>query len=255
MVTGGDQIPAFENVQQLEWSPCGRYLAILQTGKVDVWNAQKRKMVTSPATWDTTERIAWRPNPAGSEGELALAAQCGLAIWSAEGAFNIKFQHRPSETIALAWDPSGTCLARACGGGGLLVWNARTTQAFEIDAFGEHPVRQLAWACNGATLACVSTSCLKTWNIRAALHDRTCGGFIRPQDSPISRIAFRPGSGILATGNIHGGLEFWRPVKASEMLGSADFGAPIAHLVWSTNGKHLVAATTSGRVYAARVCR
>jgi WD40 repeat protein len=254
-ITGDNRVPAVEDVQQVEWSPCGRYLAILHEDKVDVWNSEKRKMVTSRATWDPIQRIAWRPQPPSGETQLALAARCGFVIWSADGNFNLQFQQAPSETSAFAWDPTGTCLVRACDPGGLQVWNAQTNKRLELDTFDAHPMRQLAWACNGATLAGVSTHCLVTWNIRGALHDERSAGFVLHPDSPISRMVFRPGGSILATGNIHGALELWRPVKAGKMLRSADLGASVTHMVWSTNGKHLVAATSSGRIYAARLCR
>jgi WD40 repeat protein len=116
-------------------------------------------------------------------------------------------------------------------------------------------MRQLAWTCNGATLAAVSTHCLVTWNIPGALHHERGAGFVLHPDSPISAMAFRPGGNILVTGNIHGAIQLWRPVKAGKMLCSADLGASVTHLVWSTNGKHVVAATISGHIYVARLCR
>jgi WD40 repeat protein len=253
-MTGDNQPPAFDGVQHLEWSPCGRYLAILEGGKVNIWNSEKRKIVTSPAEW-AIERIAWRPNPANSAGELFLTTGCSFVTWSGNGEFSAQFQQQASTITELTWDPAGTWLAGASDRGELMVWNARTNLRFKLFAPCENSVRDLKWAFNGAVLAGVSTNCLSVWNVRAAVHDATCARFVRYTNLPISCLAFRPGSSILATGNIHGRLELWRPAKAGEMLSYADLGTPIAHLAWSANGKHLAVATECGRVYIARVCR
>ena len=252
LTTPGDRdVPVVEDVEQLEWSPCGRYLAILRHGKVDIWNAQKRKLVTSPAAWSRIERIAWRPNPVGSEGQLSLATACGLVLWSAEGQFDRRFQQPAFGATALSWDPTGTWLAIGCGRSGLHVWNARTSQCIRLGPGGLH---QLALGSNGATLAGASANSLFAWNIRGAIHGRTVADWIRDLDSPISRLAFRPGNNIFAAGNIHGEVQLWRAIKAGGLLRSADLGTPVTHLAWSANGKHL-AANRSGNAYEARVCR
>jgi WD40 repeat protein len=255
MVPGHDGIPAIEGVQQIEWSPCGRYLAVLHHGRVDVWNSRRRKLVSAPAGWNNIQRIAWNPKPANSEGQLSLATPYGLMHWSAAGDFSTPFQQSASNTTALSWDPTGTCLARAHGRGELQVWNVRTGQRIDLTTCCEHPLHQLAWGPSGATLAAASLTWLLAWDVRGVLHGKTAPRFICALDSPISCIAFRPAGNVLAAGNIHGRLWLCRPAPGGETLRSADLGAPVTHLIWSANGKHLAVGVNSNRVYVARVCQ
>lgn len=249
---GERAVPEADDAEQLEWSPCDRYLAILRHGRVDVWNEQKRKMVTSPVAWNGIKRIAWRPRPAGSEGQVSLATACGLVIWSAEGQFDWRPQQPGFGATALSWDQTGTWLAVGCNRNRSHLWNALTNQSIGLDSAGLH---ELAWGGNGARLAGASVRSLFVWNLRGALHGRTEADWIRNLDAPISRLAFRPGSNILATGNIYGEVRLWRAANAGDLLQSADLGAPVTQLAWSANGKHLAAATGSGDAYVARVCR
>lgn len=242
--------PAFGHVRQLEWSPCGRYVAFLREDHVDIWNTRKRKWVTSPPAWDRVERLAWRPNPVNSEGQLSAATACGLILWSAEGDFDSRFPQLSSAPTALAWDPTGTWVALACGG--LHIWNARTGERIVLAADALH---ELAWAPNGDWLAGASAHALFAWNIQAVLHGRLDAHRVCQMESPVSRIAFRPGGNLLAAGTIHGCVQLRRPVVAAGLLRSADLGASVTQLAWSANGKHLAAATSCGKAYATRVCR
>jgi WD40 repeat protein len=113
----------------------------------------------------------------------------------------------------------------------------------------------LVWNSNGAAIAGISTTCLLYWNVRAALHGNRDAGSIRQFDTPVCRIAFRPNGNILAVVNIQGGVDLWRAAKNGKVLRFADLGAALTHLAWSTSGKQLAVATSSGQVYAARVCK
>jgi len=248
-------IAALKGSEKLEWSPCGRYGAIARAGYLAVWNAQKNKVVPSPPSSTVIEGMAWRPNPQNSEGELWLAGPFGLAIWPAEGDFRIRSEEPGSEASALAWDPTGTHLARACKGGGLLIWNPRTNQRTRLEGGGEYPIREFAWNSSGAILAGASTNSLFVWNIHSALHGRTHPRFVRRLNSPVSRLSFRPRSNILAVGRIDGGLELLRVIGNGEGTGCAQLGAAVSHIAWSAHGKRLAMGTSSGQVYAMRVCK
>lgn len=245
-------VPAASGAEHLEWSPCGRYLAMLRDGAVEIWNAAKQRLVTSPAAWKRVERMAWRPSPTGSEGQLSLATACGLVIWSADGRFDWRLDGPMSGATALSWDPAGTWLAIGCAGSGSHIWNAQSNHSIALNGAGLH---ELAWGGNAAMLAGASVRSLFVWNVRGAVHGRTEADWIHDLDAPASRLAFRRGSNILATGDIHGEIRLWRAAKACGLLQCADLGAAITQLAWSANGKHLAAATCSGDAYVARVCR
>ena len=254
-VRGCKDIAAVEGAEELEWSPCGRYGAVKRAGQLAVWNSQKNKVVPSPPSAGVVERLAWRPNPQNSEGELWLAGSMGLAIWSADGDFRGASEELSSETAALAWDPTGTYLARACKSGGLFIWNARTNKQARLERAGEHPIRELAWNLSGATLAGASTDSLFVWSIPAALHGKTHARLVRQVDAPVSRIAFRPRSNILAVGKIDGGIELLNAVGSDEAPRCAQLYSAVSHVAWSPHGKQLAVATSSGQVYTVRVCK
>ena len=245
---------ALMEAEQLEWSPCRRYGAIVRTGGLAVWNKQKDKVVPSPPSAGVVERIGWRPNPQNSEGELWLAGSFRLASWSAEGDFSIK-SHEPSSETALAWDPTGTYLARACKRGGLFIWNARTNKQARLERAGEHPIRELAWNLSGLTLAGASKNSISVWSIPAAFYGKTHARFVRQLDAPVSRIAFRPRSNILAIGKIDGGIELLNAVASRAAPRCAQLYTAATHVAWSHHGKQLAIATISGQVYAMRVCK
>jgi len=211
--------------------------------------------VPSPPSVREIERMAWRPNPQYSEAELWLAGSFGLATWFAEGDFSVRSHEASSEITALAWDPTGTFLARACNRGGLTVWNVRTNQHTGLERAAEYPIREFAWSSSGAILAGASTNRLFVWSIPAALHGKTHARFARHMDASVSRLTFKPRSNIVAVGRIDGGLELLRAVGSSEEPRFAQLAAPVTHLAWSPHAKHLAVATNSGQVYAARVCK
>lgn len=249
------EIAALEGSEQLEWSPCGRYGAIARGGHLAVWNSRKNKVVPSPPGSGAIERMVWRPNPQNSEGELWLATSTGLAVWSADGDYRIPCKEFRSETAALAWDPTGTYLARACKRGGLCVWNPRTNQEARLQWDGEYPIREFAWNSKGAMLAGAAANSLFVWSIPAALHGKTHARFVRRLNAPVSRLAFRPGSNMLVVGSIDGGLELLRAVESSEAPRCAQLGAAVSHMAWSAHGKQLAVATSLGQVHAMRVCK
>ena len=248
-------VAALEGAERLEWSPCRRHGAIVGAGRLAVWNSQKNKVAPSPLQGGVIEGIAWRPNPPTSEGELWLAGSFGLANWPAEGDFSIRWQEPVSETTALAWDPAGTWLALACKRGGLTVWNARTNQRAALELTGEYPIREFAWSSSGAMLAGAAANSLFIWSIPAALQGKTHARLVRRINAPVSRLAFRPGSNILAVGKIDGGLELLRAVESAESPRCAQLGAPVSHVAWSPHGKRLAVATSSGQVHSMRVCK
>jgi WD40 repeat protein len=242
--------PGFGDVRQLEWSPCRRFAAVLREDHVDIWNTRKGKWVTSPPEWGKVGRITWRPKPVNSEGQLSIATASGLILWSAEGDFDRRFPQPLSVPTALSWDPTGTWVAVACGG--LRVWNARTGAHILLPTDALH---ELAWDAHGDWLAGASAQSLFAWNMRAAIHGRLDAQWVCHLDSPISRMAFRPGGNILAAGTIHGYVQLRRPAAVSGIVRSAGLGAAVTQLAWSANGKQLAAATSRCNAYTARVCR
>jgi WD40 repeat protein len=253
-VCGGREITALEGSEQLEWSPCCRYGAITRDGCLAVWNSEKNKLVPSPPSSGAIERMAWRPNPQDSEGELWLAGPMGLAVWSAEGNYRIACKDSSSETTALAWDPTGTYLARACKRGGVHVWNPRTNQQARLERDGDYPIREFGWNSRGALLAGAATNSLFVWSIAAALHGKPQARFVRRLNAPVSRLAYRPGSNMLAVGRIDGGLELLRAVGNGEASKCAQLDCAVSHVAWSPHGKHVAVATSLGQIHAMRVC-
>jgi WD40 repeat protein len=246
---------ALHGAEQVEFSPCGRYAAIMRGGQLAVWNFQKDRIVPSPPGVGVLERMAWRPNSGDCHGELWLAGSFGLAVWSADGDFHFRCREFSTETAYLAWDPTGTYLARACKGGALLMWNAHTNELARLDWAGEFPVRELAWNSNGLILAGASGSSFFTWSVPAAFHGDTHARFVRRIDAPVSRLAFRPRSSILAVGRIDGVLELLRTAGTGEAPRFAQFAAAVSHLAWSAHGKELAVGTSQGQVHAMRVCK
>ena len=250
---GSRSIPALERAERFEPSPCGRYRAIARGGQLAVWNSQKNEIVPAPPNASVIEQMAW--NPRSSVGELWLAGSFGLATWSAGGDFSIRSHDPRSDTTALAWDPTGTYLARACKRGGLVLWNECTNQRVRLERPGGHPIRQFAWNSSGAILTGTSGTSVFFWSIPAALHGKRDAQSVRRISAPVSQLAFRPRSNIVAVGRIDGALELLREVESGEARRRAQLGAVISHLAWSPNGKQLAVATSSGQVYATRVCR
>jgi len=114
------------------------------------------------------------------------------------------------------------------------------------------PVRRLLWDHKGTFLIGVSLTSLCIWNAQAAMHCGHTDAWVR-REAPLTDVALRGNSNLLAVGNIEGRLELRRRSSPTACLRSAEFASTITHLAWSTSGRRLAVGLDGGQVCIAGV--
>jgi WD40 repeat protein len=254
-ILGGldDNTPELEGVRDINWSPCGRFLAVLNERGLNIWNAERRKTFTYPSEGEDFESLAWNPIPDDGCGQLAATIPSGVLLWSACGALGRRVLPHLAGTTVIAWHPDGRYLALAYQDGAVRIWDHGTNQSIWLHA-GGNTVRRLLWDRKGKLLIGIALKSLHLWSLFAAIH---CGRdhAWAQHDTPMTDVALRGSGNLLAAGHLDGNVELRRLNAATTLLQSMKFHSSISHLSWSASGTRLAVGVDSGHVYVVRVCR
>jgi len=142
----------------LSFSPEGRFLASGgQDGTVKIWDAVAgRHAATAAAGPGWVEQVAWRPQPPEGAGTgaggslLAAAAGRRLVLVGSDGSVRHSFPEAPKTLSALAWEPSGGCVASACFGR-IRLWDADDF-VLQKELPYANGIHALAWSPDGRWL-------------------------------------------------------------------------------------------------------
>jgi WD40 repeat protein len=260
-VLGGldENTPRLEGVRDVTWSPCGRFLAVLNERGLAIWNADKRKLFEHPQPQaEYFESMAWNPAPDDGCGQLAAAAASSVLLWSARGALTRRELPCPAAMTAMAWHPGGQYLAFAHQNGAVRIWDRKGGECIRLHG-SVNAVRRFLWDRKGKLLIGITLKALHVWNLFGAMHfgamhsgrTHACaeGG------APLTDAALRGCGNLLATGDLDGKVELRRLNSTTTLLQAMTFRSSISHLSWSASARRLAVAIDSGEVYVVRVCR
>jgi WD40 repeat protein len=284
-----------------------------QDGAVKFWDAASGQHTATASlgkAW--VEHLAWRstrsqipvlrsPEPAGGEhverGEggsnlkfqICLAASAGrdFVLLNPDASVRHAFKPAPKTITALAWQPSGGCVAVAYFGGVCLwdaddfiaqkefpyangihalvwspdnrwlvsgnqdpsvhLWLPAQDQEFHMSGY-EGKVKHLAFDHTSRWLATSGGSDACIWDCSGAGPDgRT--PLMLPHDAPVCALAFQHSHGLLATASQDGGLVLWSPERKQPLRATVRMPTAATKLAWSPDDQFLAVGAENGSVF------
>lgn len=277
----------------LAWHPAQPLLATGgQDAKVKFWDgssAQHTVSVEVGGAW--IEHLAW--SPAGSAAPdapspvLAAAAGRQLALFRADGSVLHTFKPSPKTISALAWQPSGGCLASACFGR-VCLWDARdfivqkefayangihalvwspdnrwlvsgnqdpsvhlwlpeSTEEFHMSGY-EGKVKELSFDRDSHWLATGGGKDACLWDCTGAGPEGR-EPIMLPHDAKVCAVSFQHAHGLLATASDDGVLQLWSPERRQPLRATVRMPSPATTLAWSPDDALLAVGSEKGVVY------
>jgi WD40 repeat protein len=276
----------------LSFSPDGRYVASGgQDGMVKIWDVaagQPAATATTGPAW--VEHLAWRRSDRASGGLLAAAAGRKLFFLGSDGTIRHSFPDAPKTLSALAWEPSGGCVAAACFGG-IRLWDAEDFVLQKEFPYA-NGIHALAWSTDGRWLVSgnqdpsvhlwipaedielhmsgyegkvkhLSFDQTGRWLATSGGHDACvwdCSGAgpegrapaMLPHDSMVCAVAYQRRHGLLATASDDGAFVLWSPERAQPLRATVRMPAAPTRLSWSPDDRFLAIGSAKGVVYVLR---
>jgi WD40 repeat protein/tRNA A-37 threonylcarbamoyl transferase component Bud32 len=155
----------------------------------------------------------------------------------------------PPGASNLAYNPDGTCLAGACGSGGVLVWDAQTGREMRSLRGPAGNVEAVAFSPDGARLATGWGQDVRIWDIKSGKQLLVLQG----HRDRVLGVAFSPDGQRLASASWDGTVRVWDAPSGHESFtlcgrSREGNGGFIAAVTFSPDSKRL-AGTGSDRVY------
>ena len=270
-------------ILSLSWAPDGKHLASSGGGpSILIWDAKSGIWLATIEGHTANVRcVAWSP-----KGDLLLsggdAPDHAIRLWQvATGEKVSELQHHRGTITSLEWSSDGKHFACGSADGTVSVWKRNEDQPFCIleqttEVLAQHawmpnsttlaiPGRQaaveiwdvardqklqtlpvkgricgIAWAHHGREIAIAALDVVELWDVASVSRRRS----LAPSRN-VQRVAFSPTDTLLVSGDLTG-LLFWDAVEGSleqRLPGQSQF---FQSLVWSSDGKTLVAGNPFG---------
>ncbi len=274
----------------LAFAPGGSHLASGgQDGNLKFWDAASGQHTATVALGGWVDHIAWRPR-IGADPLIGAAAGKTLRFIATDGTVRHAAPDAPKTITALAWDPTGGCVA-AAHFGAVRLWDA--------DDFGlqkEFPyanaIHALAWSPTGTWLVSgnqdpsvhlwmpesdmelqmsgyetkvkhLSFDSTGHWLATSGGRDACLWDFsgpgpegrapqMLPHDRPVCAVAFQTRHGLLATSAQDGSVMFWSPERRQPLRATIRMPGGATRLRWSPDDRYLAIGAESGAVYVLR---
>ncbi|RRJ94309.1 WD40 repeat domain-containing protein [Opitutaceae bacterium TAV4] len=293
------QLPGHDDgANCLAWHPTQPLLASGgQDGAVKLWDVTTAQHVAThkpgPA-W--IEHLAWQPaavtSSAATTPVLAAASGRALVLLNADGSTRHVFPDAPRTLCALAWHPTGACIAAAHFGGvrlldagdhrlqkefpyangvHALVWSPpdgrwlvsgnqdRSVHLWlpdedqEFHMSGyEGKVKDLSFDHTGRWLATGGGNDACIWDCAGGGPEGREPQMF-PHDARVCAVSFQTAHGILATASQDGSVSLWSPGRPQPLRANIKMPAAATRLAWSPDDAHLAIGTEQGVVYVLKL--
>ncbi|HXC01334.1 MAG TPA: WD40 repeat domain-containing protein [Opitutaceae bacterium] len=259
-------------VEQLAWTPIGSQIPVLRSpgpaggkhvergeGGSDLKfqicvaaSAGRDFVLLNP---DASVRHAFKPAPKTitalawqpSGGCVAVAYFGGVCLWDADDFIAQKEFPYANGIHALVWSPDNRWLVSGNQDPSVHLWLPEQDQEFHMSGY-EGKVKHLAFDHTSRWLATSGGSDACIWDCSGAGPDgRT--PMMLPHDAPVCALAFQHSHGLLATASQDGGLVLWSPERKQPLRAAVRMPTTATKLAWSPDDQLLAVGAENGSVF------
>jgi WD40 repeat protein len=230
-------------VEHVAFAPSGQLLA-MASGKVlrfvDRAGAVLHRVEAAPST---IAGLAWNRKST----ELAIAAYGGLRTYRPTSGERAKYFAWKGSLISIVWSPDDKVVACGTQDCGVHFWRLSAGGSdSEMSGYPSKP-KALAWDAGASMLATGGDATVVVWSFAGKGPEGT-----RPIQLPghgklVTRLAFHPRKGLLASASQDGAVFVWEPKKGTQPVAFASMSAEVTGLAWNSAGD-LVACDADGGV-------
>ena len=236
-------------VENVSWSPDGKWLAVSISRRVHVYNVKGQEVWKSDDHPSTVSSIAW----SGSQ-ELATACYGRVTFFGASnGEVRQKLEWRGS-LVSMVLSPNGDIVACGSQDNSVHFWRRSTGQDSMMQGYPGKPAA-LAFDDSGILLATGGSKIVLVWSFEGDGPEGTRPGVLEFHVQPITTLTFAPSGTRLASGARDGAVVIWSLKSNGEggIIGGALVKNVVSELIWRPDGRGLVALDSQGGVTAWRV--
>ena len=236
-------------VENVAWSPDGRWLAASCSRKVHAYGADGVKVWRSHDHPSTVSAIAW-----SSTEELATACYGQVAFFDAlTGERRQKLEWMGS-LVSMVLSPDGDIVACGSQDNSVHFWRRSTEQDSMMSGYPAKP-SALAFDDTGTLLATGGDEAVTVWSFRGSGPEGTRPGVLEHHAQTVTALAFARRGMRLASGARDGGVVVWSLGRdgRGDPIGVAPVADAVEALYWRPDGRALAALDAQGGATAWRV--
>ena len=235
-------------VDNVAWSPDGRWLAASCSREVRVYGADGGESWRFDDHPSTVSAIAW-----SRAGELATACYGRVAFFDASGELRQKLQWKGS-LVSMVLSPDGDVVACGSQDNSVHFWRRSTEQDSMMSGYPGKP-SALAFDDAGTLLATGGGDRVTVWSFHGRGPEGTRPGVLDLHVQPVTTLAFARRRLRLASGGRDGAVVVWSLRKNGEgrVIGVAVVADVVAELYWRPDGRALAALDARGGVTVWRI--
>ena len=236
-------------VENLAWSPDGKWLAASCSRQVYAYGADGAKVWQSPDHPSTVSAIAW----SGIE-ELATACYGRVAFFAAStGELRQKLEWTGS-LVSMVLSPDGDIVACGSQDNSVHFWRRSTEQDSMMAGYPAKP-SALAFDDTGTLLATGGGQAVTVWSFQGSGPEGTRPGVLQHHVRTVTALAFARRGMCLASGARDGGVVVWLLGRdgQGDVIGAAPVADVVGALYWRPDGRALAALDAQGGATVWRV--
>ena len=236
-------------VDNVAWSPDGRWLATSCSRQVRTYDADGAEAWCSDDHPSTVSAITW-----SRDGELATACYGRASFFDgATGELRQKLEWKGS-LVSMALSPDGDIVACGSQDNTVHFWRRSTEEDSMMSGYPGKP-SALAFDDAGTVLATSGGERVTVWSFHGGGPEGTRPGVLDLHVEPVTTLAFARRALRLASGGRDGAVVVWSLRKNGEggPVGAAAVAGVVAELYWRPDGRALAALDAQGGVTAWRV--
>ena len=231
-------------VENVAWSPDGRWLAASCSRRVGVYGADGAAVWRSDDHPSTVSAIAWC-----SAEELATACYGRVTFFDGSTGKPRQKLEWMGSLVSMVLSPDGDIVACGSQDNSVHFWRRSTEQDSMMSGYPFKP-SALAFDDTATLLATGGGEAVTVWSFQKGGPEGTRPGVLEFHIEPVTTLSFAPRVLCLASGGYEGAVIVWSLQKNGKgsPLGAAVVADSVAELYWRPDGRALAALDAQGGV-------